>query len=902
MTAFFQSLLTASFHGSIVILAVIVLRLLLRKTPKKYICFLWMLAGIRLLMPIPVTSRFSLQPEHLTIPVPIHPTVGLLLLWLSVALVIGLISLVSYGKLQRQVKDAVKVPGGWESDKIETAFVLGFVKPKIYIPTGMSQDTKRQILSHERTHLEKGDHWIKMIGFIALALHWFNPLVWIAYVLLCKDIEIACDQRVVQFMELEERKAYSTALLQCSTNRVHYAACPVAFGEVSVKYRIQSVLHYRKPGFWISLLGVAAVGFVTLCLITSPAEAAQVVIDTQMELRQLSHQNPEDISLSPLPDPGENPDWGVTALMDTASPTVGKLVYIIEERFMAVSESIEMTNGFLEKWNGSQWETLPSQSGNGTLFEQFSIGFATIRNEPALTWPMDLDWSLSYGSLPAGDYRIVQTISSTSDTATFYSGFRIYRQQLPSEEEAALQRCSAALNAVVNEQSYHVLLSEESPAGNLQPVMRIAKNGSDYTVNHYLGEYCTSTVTGENAVYDCADWQNGFRVDENRQYLFPEGKSAISQEMVTFCSMWLDYHGRRFQGTDTYRFNGNGSLESIDRLTEALDSDGSVLSRTRSCMTVESYANYSFSGNNNYIPEDSFTAQTNSPWGIFFRVDDDLLKPNGGEVWLATNVVGVSNYTADGSYWLEKRNGERWERLGGEDTTGSWGTDTIPIRSKTTILNVDWSDAYGRLDAGVYRMGKFFYSGSQSIIQYAEFQIAPTGGVFGVGAEAALARVDAAIAKTMSDSYRVEQIADPRNPYYDVSYLSEVIWKYDDTEVHDIYRADGLSHSYAQKPDNMFFGDWTKRSWNNEEYDCYYFPADYSVISDEEITFALSGSQDFHHVTLYTYRFDQQGNLTEIIKIIRDALWDGYTTHYFLTDTPESEIQAWVEQVNAAQH
>lgn len=459
MSTFFQSLLTASFHGSIVILAVILLRLLLKKTPKKYICFLWMLAGIRLLMPIPVTSRFSLQPQGLTIPIPINPTAGLLLLWAAVAAVIGLVSVISYARLQRQVRDAVKVPGGWESDKIETAFVLGFVKPKIYIPTGMSQDTKRQILSHERTHLEKGDHWIKMIGFIALALHWFNPLVWIAYVLLCKDIEIACDQRVVQFMELDERKAYSSALLQCSTNRVHYAACPVAFGEVSVKYRIKSVLNYRKPGFWISLLGVAAVGFVTLCLITSPAEAAQVVIDTQSALRQMSHQDPADFSPAPLPDAGENPDWGVEVLMDTTSPTGGKLVYIIEERFMAASESIEMANGFLEKWNGTGWEAVPSQSGNGTLFEHASIGFATSRNEPALTWPNDLDWSLSYGSLPSGDYRIVQTIASVSESATFYTGFRIYREQLPSEEEAALERCNAALNAVVNKQGYNVLLS-----------------------------------------------------------------------------------------------------------------------------------------------------------------------------------------------------------------------------------------------------------------------------------------------------------------------------------------------------------------------------------------------------------------------------------------------------------
>ena len=898
MSTFFQSLLTASFHGSIVILAGILLRLLLKKNKKKYICFLWMLAGIRLLMPIPVTSRFSLQPQGLTIPIPINPTAGLLLLWAAVAAVIGLVSVISYARLQRQVRDAVKVPGGWESDKIETAFVLGFVKPKIYIPTGMSGDTKKQILSHERTHLEKGDHWIKMIGFIALALHWFNPLVWIAYVLLCKDIEIACDQRVVQFMELDERKAYSSALLQCSTNRVHYAACPVAFGEVSVKYRIKSVLNYRKPGFWISLLGVAAVGFVTLCLITSPAEAAQVVIDMQSALRQMSHQDPADFSPAPLPDAGENPDWGVEVLMDTTSPTGGKLVYIIEERFMAASESIEMANGFLEKWNGTGWEAVPSQSGNGTLFEHASIGFATSRNEPALTWPNDLDWSLSYGSLPSGDYRIVQTIASVSESATFYTGFRIYREQLPSEEEAALERCNAALNAVVNKQGYNVLLSEESPAGNIQPVKRIVRNGTIYTVNHYLGEYCTSTVTGEDAAYDCADWQRAFLLDQNRQFLFPEGKSAISQEEITFCSVWTDYRGNRCHGTDTYRFNGDGSLESVDRLKETLNEDGTVLSRTRSCMKAESIG-YS-SGTDHYTPEDSFTAQNNSPWGIFFRVDDDLLQPGGGEIWLATNAVGVSNYTTDCSYWLEKRTGEHWERLGGENQTASWGADTIAIRSKTQVFNVDWSDVYGNLDAGVYRMGKYFYSGSQSIIQYAEFEIAPTGGVFGAGGEEALARVDAAIAKTLSGNYRVEEIADPRNAYYDLSYLDQVIWKYGDTEVHDVYKADGLSHSYTQKPNNDFFGDWLKRSWYNDTYDCYYFPADYSVISENEITFALSSSQNFHYVTLYTYRFDEQGNLTEILRRSSDAFWNGYTTRYVITDTPESEIQAWVEQVEAA--
>ena len=207
MEQFLRNLLTASIHGSVVILAVILLRLILRKTPKKYICLLWLLAGIRLLIPIEIRSDLSLQPSF-TLPAFRFSGAGwaavLPWLWGFVAAGFAVFSLVSYGKLKRRVKDAVRVRGGWESDKIDTAFILGFIKPRIYIPKGMTQTSQKYILEHERTHLDKGDHWIKMIGFLALALHWFNPLVWVAYILLCKDIEMACDERVVQFLELDE--------------------------------------------------------------------------------------------------------------------------------------------------------------------------------------------------------------------------------------------------------------------------------------------------------------------------------------------------------------------------------------------------------------------------------------------------------------------------------------------------------------------------------------------------------------------------------------------------------------------------------------------------------------------------------------------------------------------------
>ena len=333
MEELFQNVLTASFHGSIVIVAVFLLRLALKKTPKKFLCFLWLLAGLRLLMPFEIKSDLSLQPEVEDIPyvtqirqeeqvsqtmpqpmappviepvtevyatpdlvpdgyydmvleeavpeepaevIPEEPGPDLLSLipwvWLGVACCFGVYILFSYVTLKLRVRDAIRIKGGWESDRIDTAFILGFIRPKIYIPMGLPLSVRKHILAHERTHLEKGDHWFKMIGFLALAVHWFNPLVWVAYILLCKDIEMACDERVVQFMELEERKSYSAALLCCSTNKVHFAACPVAFGEVSVKERIKTVLSYKKPGFWISLLGVIAIVFVAVCLLTSPVE------------------------------------------------------------------------------------------------------------------------------------------------------------------------------------------------------------------------------------------------------------------------------------------------------------------------------------------------------------------------------------------------------------------------------------------------------------------------------------------------------------------------------------------------------------------------------------------------------------------------------------------------------
>lgn len=897
MIRFCQNLLTASIHGSVVILAVMLLRLLLKKTPRKYICFLWMLAGIRLLMPISVQSAFSLQPTSIRLPAISSQLVWIV--WGCVAALIVAGSLLAYLRLQKQVKGAVKVRGGYESDQIETAFVLGFFKPKIYIPSGMSPAARTQILAHERTHLEKGDHWIKVIAFLALALHWFNPLVWVAYLMLCKDIEIACDERVVQFMELDERKQYASALLQCSTNRIYYAACPVAFGEVSVKYRIKSALSYRKPAVWMSLMGVLSIAFVSLCLLTNPAQA---VSDPQAALQQSSHQAPESLSFAEAPALEPNPDWGITLYMDATSPTGGYFACVVEERFILGSERMTIGNSHLERWNGTSWEQVEGPVPNYNVVE-LNLWFAQSRSYSMGDYGWDVDWALNYGALPAGDYRIVMTISSDTESATFQTGFRIYREKLPDAEEDALTRCTNALNALSSKNYYSVLLSEESPAGNIRPIRQLVCNGDDSSVTYYYGEFEVSNGKIEKGSDLLSTWTTDYQLNQNRKFLFPEGKSKISQEEISFCSVWADFSGTVHHGTDTFRFKTNGALESIERLDETMDANGNAVSHTRIRLDAGMSSGYGLP--NQYEPQDSFTAQQRSPWGIFFRVDDDLLRGWGGEVWLATNITGVSKITTDCRYWIEKWETDRWVRLGDQSKESSWGEETIPVMGRTTIVNVDWSDAYGTLDAGIYRMGKRFYQGDEYIIQYAEFSIPLAGGIHGEGTEEALARVDAAIEALKQKGFRMEQYSIDGNEYYHSEDLQKVIWRDGGTEAYDIYGSTGYRHSFTETADSpVMFESWCERSYGNENRESYYISKDYNVISDREISLAYSYSQESSSdpIRIYTYLFDEDGALREIHEAYRSngGGWNR-GVRYVVTDTPESEIKAWVEKVKSGQ-
>lgn len=310
MEAVFIRLLNMSIAASWLILAVVLLRVILKKAPKSIRRILWALVGIRLVLPFSFESFLSLIPSAETVSPDIlyaetprihsgisafntyvNPIISESLapnvaasvnpmqvvayiasvVWIAGMILLMLYSVISYVRLRRCVADAVILRDNfWQSEKVASPFVLGLFRPRIYLPFGMDEESLAYVVAHEKAHIKRRDHWIKPIGFLLLTIYWFNPLIWLAYILLCRDIELACDERVVKQMSAEDKKAYSKALLTCSVDRRSIAACPLAFGEVGVKQRIKNVLNYKKPAFWIIIVALVSCVVMAVCFLTNP--------------------------------------------------------------------------------------------------------------------------------------------------------------------------------------------------------------------------------------------------------------------------------------------------------------------------------------------------------------------------------------------------------------------------------------------------------------------------------------------------------------------------------------------------------------------------------------------------------------------------------------------------------
>ena len=306
----FLKLVNLSISASWLILAVLVLRVVLKKAPKWVMPLLWGVVALRLVCLFSIESALSLIPSAETIPSEImtetrepvlyeqatldivtNPTlpsaaevpVGVSrqqaqvdfniysVLWLAGMAALLVHALVSAGKLKRKLATAILLRDNiYESEFVDSPFVFGVVKPNIYLPMHMDEGTAAYVIAHEHAHLARRDHWWKVLGYLVLALHWFNPLVWVAYILFCRDIELACDEKVVKGLDGAARADYLQALLSCAAPGRAVAACPLAFGEGNIKTRVKSALHYKKPAFWVAAAAVLAVVIVAVCFLTNP--------------------------------------------------------------------------------------------------------------------------------------------------------------------------------------------------------------------------------------------------------------------------------------------------------------------------------------------------------------------------------------------------------------------------------------------------------------------------------------------------------------------------------------------------------------------------------------------------------------------------------------------------------
>ena len=309
----FTNILNLSIAASWLVLAVAVIRLIWKNGPKAFHCALWALVAIRLLCPISIESAFSLIPSREVVPaeylyleprepefreparleiitnpvyeapleIEIDTTVDRFqhwdmlatVAWLAGMGVMAIYAAYSYWNLRLRVRLGARIwENVWECDEISSPFILGLFRPQIYLPSSLDEDTRTMVLAHERAHLDRLDHLWKPLGFALLTVHWFNPVIWLGYILLCRDIELACDEKVIKKLDKPTVRAYSEALVRCVVPQRSIALCPLAFGEVGVKDRIKAMIRYRKPGLILTAAAVILAILLAACFLTDPVE------------------------------------------------------------------------------------------------------------------------------------------------------------------------------------------------------------------------------------------------------------------------------------------------------------------------------------------------------------------------------------------------------------------------------------------------------------------------------------------------------------------------------------------------------------------------------------------------------------------------------------------------------
>lgn len=698
MAEIFLYLVNRSITAGWLILAVVLLRLLLRRAPKWISCLLWCLVGARLLVPVSIESVFSLIPSADTLsreilyaaspaldsgiesvnrvvnpmlqasfaPNPgdsVNPLQMLAsvasYIWVLGMTVLLLYTVITYIRLKHRVGDAVRFQGNvFQSEKVGSPFVLGVIKPRIYIPYDMTDEERQCVIAHEQAHLARRDHLWKPLAFLILTVYWFQPLVWVAYLLLCRDIEYACDEKVLGKLGEEKKKIYSVALLHCSVGGKNYhrmiAACPIAFGEVGVKSRIKSVLHYKKPTFWLILAALLVCVVCAVCFLTNPKEDTETP-DTQEVIEEVETNKESESEMSEI---REDISEGVFQDMVQSAPTL-----CLQDALSATLNPFEIDASYY------QWDyPISDKSSTG-------IAISDVESQ---------EDSMELKMLPVVEYnRLEYTPFSVS--------FEVVPDRITVREYESSDVEDSGAEALSEKVYEEIYLIELKVNRNYEVIAewkeaKLAENG--FYGKAYYHFTTERRVLSEEASVTIEAQVKEFMVDMEEAVVI----SSKTDSFPGAFELWLP--------SEVYDKN---NLKGGDMILVTMQDTG-VVSNTGLPLYKAVYLEHrEYAGKDSELAVgEKFTEEVNTLSGVSMQMEK--YKATEGDVEITNNTDKELQY---GEYYdIQVQVDEEWYSL---QTLGDFAYHALayPVAvGETRVWPVDWELVYGALPVGHYRIVK----------------------------------------------------------------------------------------------------------------------------------------------------------------------------------------------------
>jgi len=622
MIELFLKITNMSISASWLVVAVLVLRLLMKKAPKWVSVLLWGIVAIRLVCPISIESAISLIPSAETIPMDIemdetpaiysevnavnnvnNPVIHsfaqnpvdsantlqmwiqlVSILWIAGMAILLIYTIISYLRLYRKVDTAVIYKNNiFQSENVVSPFVLGIIKPRIYLPFHINEQSLENIIVHEQTHIRRKDHWWKPLGFLILTIHWFNPLMWIAYVLLCRDIELACDEKVIKELGCEQRADYTQALVDYSVNRRMIAACPIAFGEVGVKERVKSVMNYKKPAFWIIVVAVISCAVVAVCFLTNPKtsidEKPETINDKDSQSTTVENIEKENIEKEAVP---TNPP------QDSDKEVKGKTYLYEKEGFMGDFQITLYDDGTFTYYEGAASSYLGvgkwSQKDNViTLNDDETNGYDFVNH-----FKVDGD-NLIFTKKDSSNFMYVKVADGEC--------FKLTEEKLKSDNADEITLDNAISTAILSHYAYqkynglvhvesHVILANECKSGT--PLKDEDNHAEEITVYLLVLQETYNTYGGELESVGGSYIPTAitFSISESGEYIMKEyweprdGSFYVNDIRVKFPGDSAD------DAINSQKYVDELDKQNIEKVKEYMKSNGTVDSRIEELIDI----------------------------------------------------------------------------------------------------------------------------------------------------------------------------------------------------------------------------------------------------------------------------------------------------------------------------